>query len=57
MVISNSHFLKWEPRKELKSGNIALTYLRSNKKGESKLHPIQKSSKKSSSSQQLKEER
>ena len=40
--------MKWEPRKELKAGNIALTYLRSSK-GELKAHPIRKPSKKSSS--------
>lgn len=52
-VLSNSHFMKWEPRKELKAGNIALTYLR-NSKAELKTHPIRKNSKKSSSAQSAK---
>ena len=48
--------MKWEPRKELKAGNIALTYLR-NSKGELKAHPIRKPSKKSSSAQSARLER
>lgn len=49
-MLSNSHFMKWEPRKELKAGNIALTYLR-NSRAELRTHPIRKPSKKSSSAQ------
>jgi hypothetical protein len=42
--------MKWEPRKEVKAGNISLTYLRTSKANLEKLHQIRKNSKKSSKS-------
>lgn len=46
-IICNNQFARWEPRKEVKAGNILLTYMRNSRTKDGKQRMLRKGSKNS----------